>query len=435
MIVRLVQFGKLDQSAGCHMKPKYDLDSADFGLKAIETYAQMRAQDPIFEYARLPQPDPLLRWLNVDGPSVWYIASFKEVEQVIKDDKTFVCDNSLVSADFAANNIYADPIFNRLTHNHLLSLDGADHLRLRTLVNKAFSPGAVSALQPKVQRLANHFLDQAAAKGAMELISDYAFPLSINVICELLGVPTERVTDFRRWADAVFLMDPFMPASREQLVGEFDHYVRQLIAEHAENPADDLLSRLILAENEGEKLDENELHAMVFVLVIGGHQTTMSAIGNGALVLLQHPTAWKALQDEPAMMPKAVEELLRFESPLARTVVPRWVTRDVDLDGHLLRQGDLVVPIISSANRDQAMFPSADSLNMERQPNRHLAFGIGIHYCLGAPLARMEVQIALNTLIQRFPDLQLDIAENDIAWRPTPALRCLECLPVRWGER
>lgn len=416
------------------MTHKYNLYSADFGNDAYQIYAQMRRDDPVYEYERLPQNDPILRWLGIDGPRIWFVSRYSEAEQVLRDGQTFVCDQRLVSAGFDAGHLKADSLLNRLSQNHLLSLDGADHLRLRSLVKKAFSPGTVRALRPKIEQLANHYLDKVAENDCMELISDYAFPLSITVIAELLGIPTDRRDDFRHWADAVFVTDNELPVEREQLVQEFDDYVRRLINERRQNPAKDLLSRLILAQIEGEKLSEIELHSMVFLLLIAaGHQTTMSAIGNAVWVLLQHPEMWKALHDDPSLMPNAVEELLRFESPTARTPIPHWVTCDVELGGHLLRKGDLVFAIISSANRDESHFNCAATLDFKRQSNSHLAFGLGAHYCLGAPLARLEVQIALNTLIQRLPDLQLDFDGQEIVWRPTPSLRSMERLPVRWN--
>lgn len=415
------------------MKQKYDLFSADFGQEAYEAYAQMRVDDPVYEYLKIPQPDPVLRWLGVEGNSIWFVSRFNDVHQILQDGHTFVCDHRLVSAELSAENHFADPFLMRLAQNHLLSLDGDDHQRLRSLVNKAFSPRTVRALRPKVQHLANHCLDKVAETGGMEIMNDYAFPLSITVIAELLGVPTNRRDDFRRWADAVFVMESEIPASREQLVEEFEGYLRQLIAARKQIPGDDLLSRLILAEIEGEKLNEIELYSMVFLLLVAGHQTTMSAIGNGTLVLLQHPAAWNTLHNEPGLMPNAVEELLRYESPLSRTAIPRWVTRDIELGGYLMRRGDMIIAILSSANRDETQFACADSLDIERKPNPHLAFGNGIHYCLGAPLARMESEIAFNTLIQRFPDLELSINFEEIVWRPTPSLRCVERLPVRWN--
>jgi cytochrome P450 len=221
-------------------------------------------------------------------------------------------------------------------------------------------------------------------------------------------------------------------ASRRQLAA-FAAMIQQLVLQRRQHPGDDLLSGLIHAEEQGDRLSQGELFSMLVLLIVAGHETTVSLIGNATLALLQHPATWQELQANPALIPQAVEELLRYDSPVERTLT-RFATCDVELSGQQICRRDLVVAVVGSANRDEARFEAPAALDLHRQPNPHLAFGKGVHYCLGAPLARLEAEIALRALMERFPDLRLDIAESELAWRDVPLFRSLVRLPVRWTE-
>jgi cytochrome P450 len=300
-------------------------------------------------------------------------------------------------------------------------------------VTKAFTPRIVEQLRPRIQEIADGLLDRVAERGSMELVDDFAFPLPITVIAELLGIPVEDQHRFRVWSNS-FVLPPLTPELQEQLerhTDEFVAYLDELFARRREEQTDDLVSALVQAEDEGDHLSENELYSMVVLLIVAGHETTVSLITNAVYALLSHPDQLAALRADLSLMPAAVEELLRYDSPVERTIT-RWAAEDVELGGRTIRRGDLVIAVIGSANRDETQFPRADVLDLTRAENRHVGFGRGPHYCLGAPLARLETEIALTTLLTRLPNLRLAIAQEDLYWRPIPLFRSLAELPVVW---
>lgn len=402
---------------------KYDLYSADFRASAHDVYARMRAADPV-----LQQP-------GIDGETpIWFVTRYEHVEEVLRSDGVFVRDPATVSEEMAARFSAVDPALDAMINNHMLNRDGETHRRLRSLVSKAFTPAVVRALRPRIEAIAAELLDRVETQGRMELVADFAFPLPITVIAELLGIPVERQDDFRRWSNA-FVRPAVTAEEQAALVPElqaFAAYMQQLVAARREAPGEDLLSRLIHVEEEGESLNESELFSMMTLLIIAGHETTVSLIGNAVLALLQHRSAWERMQDDADLIPGAVEELLRYDSPVDRALT-RFVAADTTLGGQQLRQGDMVIAVLGAANRDETQFEDPDTLDIERAPNRHLAFGKGVHYCLGAPLARLEGEVALRALLDRFPDLRLDVDPADLAWRDVPLFRSLLRLPVRWG--
>ncbi|PYO24055.1 MAG: cytochrome P450 [Candidatus Rokuibacteriota bacterium] len=316
----------------------------------------------------------------------------------------------------------------------MLFRDPPDHTRLRALVSKAFTPRVVEEMRGRIQEIVDALLDRAQDVGRMDVIADLAYPLPLIVICEMLGVPTENRDLFRRWSvdiarslDAIAL--PTEPeviergtAARHALAD----YFRGLIAERRRRPKADLLSDLIAAEEQGDKLTEGELMATVLLLFVAGHETTVNLIGNGMLALLRHPAELRALRADPGLIGSAVEELLRYDGPVQRT--GRMPNTDVALGGRTIRKGALVLGLIGAANRDPAHFPDPDRLDITRGDNRHLAFGWGIHFCLGAPLARLEAQIAILALVRRLPRLALATAR--LEWRRASTLRGLTALPV-----
>jgi cytochrome P450 len=403
----------------------YDLYGEAFRAHTHAIYARMRAEAPIFQ-----QP-------GLDGTTpIWYITRAAEVEQVLLDSRTFVRDPALVSEAFAAQFQQGDERVRAITDNHMLNYDGDDHRRLRALVSKAFTPRVIEAMRPRVEAIAAALLDEVAARGHMELIGEYAFPLPITVIAELLGVPLDRQDDFRIWSDA-FVRPAITPEQQQASMGllvAFAGYMQQLVAERRQTPRDDLISRLIQAEEQGDRLSESELFSMIALLIVAGHETTVSLIGNATLALLEHPQALAELRDNPARIPTALEELLRYDSPVERALV-RFLTRDIELAGQQLRRGDLLIAVLGSANRDAARFAEPAQLDFHRGSSPHLAFGKGAHYCLGAPLARIEGEIALRALLGRFPDLRLAVDPAELSWRDVPLFRSLVRLPVAWGKR
>lgn len=320
----------------------------------------------------------------------------------------------------------------RVSEN-LLSKDGDDHRRLRRLVTKAFTPRIVEQLRPRIQEITDELIDRVSERGGMELVDDFAFPLPITVIAELLGIPVEDRGRFREWSNT-FVLPPMTPELQEQAVRhtqEFIEYLDELFAHRRAEPTGDLVSALVRAEDEGDPLSENELYRMVVLLIVAGHETTVSLITNALIALLSNPDQLAELRADASLLPDAVEELLRYDSPVERTIT-RLVASDVELGDQRLGRGELVIAVVGPANRDPARFRAADALDPRRRDNKHVGFGRGPHYCLGAPLARLETEIALITLLTRLPGLRLAISEEDLYWRPVPIFRSLASLPVAW---
>ena len=403
----------------------YDLYSHDFRASTHETYARMREESPVHV-----QP-------GLDGETpIWFVTRYDDVVALLTDNERFVLDPALVftSEELAEGRASgALPDLDPRVNTSLLNLDGTDHRRLRKLVSKAFTPRMVEQLRPRIQEVADALIARVAANGRMELVDDFAFPLPITVIAELLGIPVEDQDRFRTWSSN--LVTPALTPELQELAGrrtdEFLAYLDDLFARRRVEPSADLVSALVRAEDEGDHLSANELSSMVVLLIVAGHETTVSLITNAVHALLTHPDQLEALRADVTPMPLAVEELLRFDSPVERTIT-RWVASDVELGGRTLARGDLAIAVIGSANRDRAQFADADMLELDRAENRHVGFGRGPHFCLGAPLARLETEVALTTLLDRLPSLRLAITEADLYWRPIPLFRSLASLPVEW---
>ena len=373
---------------------------------------------------------------GLDGETpIWFVTRYDDVVTVLTDNERFVVDAKLaLTEDELRAMDEASPLPNDdRVNTNLLTMDGEDHRRVRQLVAKAFTPRMVERMRPRIEDIADDLVDRVAPEGRMELVDDFAFPLPIIVIAELLGIPAEDRDRFRVWSNS-FLLPPLTDELREQFLrhtDEFVAYLDVLFAKRRAEPSDDLLSALVRAEEHGDRLSENELYSMAVLLIVAGHETTVSLITNAVLALLGKPDELERLQADPSLMRNAVEELLRFDSPVERTIA-RWVTEDTQLGGQPIARGELVIAVVGSANRDDAQFPDADVLDLGRTANRHVGFGRGPHFCLGAPLARLETEIALETLLRRLPNLRLAIAEDDLYWRPIPLFRSLASLPVAW---
>jgi cytochrome P450 len=403
--------------------PKYDLYSDRFRAETYETFARMRADDPVLCQAGLDGQTP-----------IWFVTGHDEVVAVLLDDERFVRDPALAlpREQIEASATLMPESF-AFIEQHMLNRDGDDHRRLRRLVTKAFTPRMVERLRPRIEEIADELLDAAEPRGEMDLVEAYAFPLPITVIAELLGIPAADRDRFRRWSNAIVTpaLSPDAFAEFGALMGEFVAYLHDLFGRRRAEPADDLISALLQVQEGGDTLSEQELFSMVVLLIVAGHETTVNLIANATLALLEHPGELAALRDDPARIPAAVEECLRYDGPVERAL-PRWAAVDVELGGHTIRRGDDVIVILGSANRDPARFPRPDDLDLERGDARHLAFGRGSHYCLGAPLARLEGEIALATLLRRLPGLRLAATRDELRWRPVPLFRSLVSLPVAW---
>lgn len=404
-------------------EPKYDLYSQRFKSNIYETYAEMRQAEPVY-----CQP-------GLDGETmIWFVTGYDEVQLALKDDRRFVRDYRLaLTAEQLAASPQEPPLL-ALINSHMLNKDGEDHRRLRGLIGKAFTPKIVAQQRERIQAIADELLDRVQVDGNMDLVEDYAFPLPITVIAELLGVPAADRHQFRAWSNAVVTPD-LSPGAMERFVGQmrdFTAYLGRLFAERRRQPQDDLVTALVQAEEAGDQLSEEELFSTVVLLIIAGHETTVSLIANGMLALLQHPAALDRLKADSTLVPQAVEELLRYDGPVERALT-RWAAEDVELGGQRISRGQPVILILAAADRDPAHFQEPGVLDIDRQPNPHLAFGRGAHYCLGAPLARLEGEIAINTLLRRLPNLRLAADPHDLQWRLVPMFHALQALPVAWG--
>jgi cytochrome P450 PksS len=317
----------------------------------------------------------------------------------------------------------------------MLELDAPDHTRLRGLVHQAFTPRLIEGLRERVQALTDELLDAAERRGRIDVIRDYAQPLPTTIIAEMLGVPARDRHRFQRWSNVVTSAStPWGLWKAMPYMLAFLIYVRKLVKTRRSAPADDLVSALVQVRESGDRLSEDELVAMIVLLLIAGHETTVNLIGNGVLALSRHPESWNQLRNDPSLIKSAVEELLRYDGPL-ETSTERFTREDVTIAGFTIPRGELVFAVLASANRDERQFDRPDALDLAREPNRHVAFGLGVHYCLGAPLARLEGQIAINTLLRRMPDLRLAVPAEALRWRPGLVLHGLKALPMTFHAR
>jgi pimeloyl-[acyl-carrier protein] synthase len=385
----------------------------EFLADPYPTYHRLRAEDPVHH-------SPL---------GFWVLTRYEDVSAVLRDPR-FIKEPlaALVAARFGAE-------VPRGVGLSMLDRDPPDHTRLRGLVSKAFTPRVVEGLRPRIQQIVDGLIARAQAVGSMDVIEEFAYPIPVNVICEMMGVPVKDHERFKGWSldiarglDSIWLPpDSEVPrrsvAARHAISG----YFRELIAERRASPRGDLLSALITAEEAGDKLSEEELLATCILILIAGHETTVNLIGNGVLALLRHPDELHRLRQTPALIASAVEELLRYDGPVQRTA--RVASDDATIGGRTIRKGDMVMPFIGAADRDPAQFPDPDRLDLARGDNRHIAFGWGIHFCLGAPLARVEGQIAIDTLVRRLP--RLELATESPEYRQSLTLRGLKTLPVK----
>lgn len=378
---------------------------------------------PVYEQAR--KQDPVVRVLLPNGQYAWIVTTYEDANAVLNDARfaTSHPHNELPTADL--------PPHKAIVYQNLSSVDPADHRRLRKLVQKAFTPRMIEGLRGRIEDITNELLDKVEGKGEMKLIDDFAFPLPINVICEMLGVPVQDQHRFREWSNTIMegVNNPEYAEKTDQTLIEFVDYLEQLVSRKRNDLQGDLISELIRVEDEGEMLTEQELYAMVFVLIVAGHETTVNLIGNGVLALLEHPNQMELLQTNPELIRSAIEEMLRYEGPVGVTN-SRWATEDVVLHGKTIRKGDMVFTALSSANRDPHAFTEPDQFDITRKVNNHLAFGKGVHFCLGAPLARLEGEIAIQTLLRRMPGLRLKTGRDDLEWRNGMIIHGLKEIPV-----
>ena len=396
--------------------------------------SQETKRDPVAFSARLREQGPLIHLTSpFSMGESWIVTTYDDTIAVLKDPR-FIKDTHKVSKpserqDAAGENASVIDLF--LTwRRDMLTVDPPDHTRLRGLVSKAFTPRMIEQLRPRIQQIADELLEAVQAQGRMDLIVDFAFPLPITVISEMLGIPAKDRQQFRVWSQTIVNV-PMEPQMEDKLAAleMFVQYIKTLLADKSAHPGSDLTSGLVQAEERGDSLNEAELISTIFLLIVAGHETTVNLIGNGMLALLEHPEQMRLLRADPSLLPSAIEELLRYTAPVSLSS-PRWASEDIPMHGQVIRKGDMVFVSLIGADTDPQQFPDPEVLNILRQENQHVAFGKGIHYCLGAPLARLEGQIAIGTLLQRLPNLRLVSEPEQLTWTQNPILRGLTSLPV-----
>ncbi|KGP72394.1 cytochrome P450 family protein [Pontibacillus yanchengensis] len=378
---------------------------------------------PFYEYLR--QHDPIFLMSQQHNQSSWIVTKYDHVKELLKT-QSFLKDQSKLFST-SPHDTPQDEM-TTIFQNMMLDVDPPDHTRLRKLVQPYFNPKTIKNLQPRIEDIADQLImEMNNKKGPIDLINDFAFPLPIIVISELLGVPAEDRNKFRRWSNTILAAADDMETDFVEDVQAFTQYLTRLFEERREEPQDDLISNLLQAEEEGEQLSRTELYSMIVLLIIAGHETTVNLIANTMYALFEHPRQMERLREDFSWTENAIEEGLRYYSPVDFSTA-RWAEKDMEFHGKHIQRGDLVLASLSSANRDESKFERADEFDITRKEVQHVAFGFGIHFCLGAPLARLEGKIALEKLLNAFPDIRL--AEQKPNWRPVFLLRGLDNLYV-----
>jgi cytochrome P450 len=392
-----------------------------FGLEMLSDpypiYEGLRAAHPVFYAEEL---------------RAWLVTSYDAVNTALRSPQ-FSSERYPRMKQVLAKRGFGELVDDRM--RSMLHMDAPDHTRLRSLVNKAFTPRIVEAMEGRIQQLADQLLDAVGSRGEMDVIEQLAYPLPVMVIAEMLGVPVEDRARFRKWSDetAAVASGNLAALPEEELRrgfsarNELTDYFRGKVAEQRDKRNDNLLSALVQAEEEGGRLTENELYSTLVLLLVAGNETTTNLIGNGLHALLRHPDQLRRVADDRTLIPSAVEEMLRYDSPVQLTT--RAANTDLDLSRTRIKQFDFVYLFIGAANRDPAQFDHPDRFDVSRPDNKHLAFGAGHHFCLGAPLARLEAQVAIRTLLRRYPRLRL--SDDDLQYRNNFNLRGLKALPTK----
>lgn len=407
----------MKNKVGLSIEDGINLASAQFKEDAYEIYKESRKKQPIL-------------FVNqVEIGKEWLITRYEDALPLLKDNRLKKDWTNVFSQD--TKNMYLSVDNSDHLTTHMLNSDPPNHSRLRSLVQKAFTPKMIAQLDGRIQRIADDLISNIERKGTLNLVDDYSFTLPIIVISEMLGIPKEDQAKFRIWSHAV-IASPETPEEikeTEKQLSEFITYLQYLVDIKRKEPKEDLVSALILAESEGHKLSARELYSMIMLLIVAGHETTVNIITNTVLALLENPNQLQLLKDNPKLIDSAIEEGLRYYSPVEVTTA-RWAAEPFQIHHQTIQKGDMVIIALASANRDETVFENPEIFDITRENNRHIAFGHGSHFCLGAPLARLEAKIAITTLFNRMPELQIKGNREEIKWQGNYLMRSLEELPL-----
>lgn len=406
------------------MAPQFDLADPIVRANPYPMYARMRNEAPVTQ-ARLSGLG-----------NVWVLSRYGDAAQALKESKLY-SDRAHALGERSARDKWWLPSMMRAIETSMVMQDDPHHKRLRSLVHQAFTPKMIEQLAAMISQRTDKLLDQVAQQESVDLIESFALPLPLAIISDMMGVPEEDRATFRtlvsRFGADSDILDPPLSALLKTVPTalRLARFFKKLVKLRQTEPGDDVTSRLLQARADGHaQLTFNEVVAMLFLLLFAGHETTVNLIGNGTLALLDNPEQLVLLREKPELIGSAVEELLRFCSP-AEHAAMRWTTEEMVYRGVTVPKHVALVPLLGCANRDESEFERGDSLDITRNPNRHIAFGLGIHFCLGAPLARLEGKIAMQALVQRFANIRLAVPRDSIAWRQSPGIRGLRALPLQ----
>ncbi|MGW1056879.1 cytochrome P450 [Micromonospora rubida] len=375
-------------------------------------------------YALLRRDEPLIRVRLPYGEPAWLATRHADVRTVLGDAR--FSRAAAVGRDEPRNSP-------RQIQRGILTMDPPDHTRLRRLVARAFTARRVEELRPCTRQVADELVDGLLAAGPpADLVAHLATPLPIRVICDLLGVPVTDQDKFHTWSEAIVSTTSLSAEQAQRYIDNLLAYMGGLIAQRRQEPTDDLIGAMVRARDADDRLSEEEVVQLAAGLLAAGHETTVTQIPNFVYVLLHHPDEWARLRADRSLVPRAVEELMRFVPLGVTAAFARYAKEDVEVGGVLVRAGEPVVVSIPSANRDETVFPDADRLDLGREVNPHLGFGHGVHHCVGAQLARMELQVVLDVLLDRTPGLRLAVPESELPWKSGLLVRGLTAMPVAW---
>ena len=401
-----------------------DITAADFRANPFPTFKRWRETRPVVP-------------VRAFGERAWIITRYDDVQTALTDER-FAKDRRNVPG-YKKRSIQMPKFIQSLQRN-MLEMDALDHARLRSLAHQAFSPRLIAQMQTRIHQLAHELIDRVEAKGEMDVIRDFALPIPLTVISEMLGVAERDRASFQRWSNvAVNVTKPIDGILAIPTLYQLVRFLRRFLQERRLNPQDDLTSTLLQAESENSKLSEDELIGIIGLLLSAGHETTVNLIGNGVVALLSHPTELvgeaspmvNRLRIEPELMKSAVEELVRYSPPVL-FATSRYAKEDVELASTVIPKGELVLAGLGSANHDESKFEQPETLILDRQNNKHVGFGSGMHYCLGAPLARLESSIAFQVLFERLPNIRLAVNPESLSWHSSLITRGMKVIPVKF---